>query len=63
MDVGNPRVEERIESLDESVELNLQLVRADRGSMNRRVQGWRIASGGKDSNASHGSLPLCRSLT
>ena len=45
MDVGNTGIEERVESLDETVEFDFQLVRANGGSVDRCVESRRVASG------------------
>ena len=57
MDVGNAGIEEGVESLDETLELDFQLVRANGGSVDRCVESRRVASGRKNSNTSHASVP------
>ncbi len=51
--MGDPRVEQAVESLDQAIHLDLQLIRPHDGAVNRGVQRRRIAASRENSNAFH----------
>ena len=53
MHVRDARVEEAVEALDESVDFDLQLIRARDGPVDGRVQRRRVAAGGENSDTFH----------
>jgi hypothetical protein len=56
MDERDARIKERIEPFDEAVDFDFQLVCADNGAMDGRVQSGGITPGGEDANTFHLNL-------
>ena len=53
MDERDARIKKRIEALDEAVDFNFELVCADNGPMDGRVQSGGITPGREDANTFH----------
>ena len=61
--VRHPRVEEAVETLDQAVDLDAQLIGADHGAVDRRVQRRRVTAGGQNADAFHERAPLVQSTS
>jgi hypothetical protein len=57
-DVGDARVEEAVEALDEADDFDLELVGALDGAVDGGVEGGRVAAGRQDPDALHECPPL-----
>ena len=53
MNVGDARIEQAVEPLDEPENLDLELVRPHHRAVDGRVQGGRVAAGGQNADAFH----------